>query len=453
VLQGCPHQTATPRAAVFLSAPSTAAEPEEAEPAGALATQEFPSEATTVEQLQRGLTFASRALPIVASYFGLYFKLRFRERVLEECLDEEACEVLWEEEHEQGSKIFSDVVNELKGFYTKTGQIIATRQDLFPKQYTDRLSGLTDLVDPMDYALVRAVVEQELLHDDEPFESVFAEFDREPLGAASVAQIHRAVLMPAYGGTVVAVKVQRPAIEAKLLGDVAALKALAKSVRGFEAIPVDYYTVFSELEVQLADEFDFVKEAAAMERIGRTLATDPETGATCIAPIVTPRPVAGLVTKRVLVMDYLKGEPLSRAVAAMEARGIDAEGAEAQLFGRQLLTSLTEAFGVTILEGGFFHADPHPGNIFILDDGRVGLIDFGQVKQVGARASTTLAKVMVALAERTSDVDPVQLDEISRLALELGVRLKDGSPREGPAATAIWLFDGSVQACSPVISL
>ena len=208
VLQGCPHQTATPRAAVFLSAPSTAAEPEEAEPAGALATQEFPSEATTVEQLQRGLTFASRALPIVASYFGLYFKLRFRERVLEECLDEEACEVLWEEEHEQGSKIFSDVVNELKGFYTKTGQIIATRQDLFPKQYTDRLSGLTDLVDPMDYALVRAVVEQELLHDDEPFESVFAEFDREPLGAASVAQVHRAVLMPAYGGTVVAVKVR-----------------------------------------------------------------------------------------------------------------------------------------------------------------------------------------------------------------------------------------------------
>jgi len=269
-----------------------------------------------------------------------------------------------------------------------------------------------------------------------------------PLGAASVAQVHRALLSPEYGGREVAVKVQRPAIEAKLLGDVAALKALAKAVRGFDAIPVDYYTVFSELEVQLSDEFDFIKEAAAMERIGAALSTDPATGSPRPPPVVTPRPVGGLVTKRVLVMDYLRGEPLSRAVEAMEARGIDPDSAEAQLFGRKLLSALTEAFGLTILEGGFFHADPHPGNIFVLDDGRVGLIDFGQVKQIGARASTTLAKVMVALAARGAGggegEDEAQLDEISRLALELGVRLRDGSPREGPAATAIWLFDGSV---------
>ncbi|EOD06191.1 hypothetical protein EMIHUDRAFT_453537 [Emiliania huxleyi CCMP1516] len=171
-----------------------------------------------------------------------------------------------------------------------------------------------------------------------------------------------------------------------------------------------------------------------MERIGAALSTDPATGSPRPPPVVTPRPVGGLVTKRVLVMDYLRGEPLSRAVEAMEARGIDPDSPEAQLFGRKLLSALTEAFGLTILEGGFFHADPHPGNIFVLDDGRVGLIDFGQVKQIGARASTTLAK------------DEAQLDEISRLALELGVRLRDGSPREGPgpAATAIWLFDGSV---------
>jgi len=405
----------------------------------------FPQEASTWEQAQRGLTFASQALPIVGSYLKLLLSLQVREKLLGQCLDEEECELLWEEEHEQGSKTFAAVVKELKGFYTKTGQIIATRQDLFPSQYTDRLSGLTDLVDPMPYSLVRAVVEQELLHDDEAFDDVFAAFDHEPLGAASVAQVHRAVLTPAFGGGVVAVKVQRPAIEAKLLGDVAALKALAKAVRGVEALPVDYYTVFSELEAQLADEFDFIKEAAAMERIGRTLSTDPISGAPRTPPVVTPMPVAGLVTQRVLVMDYLEGVPLSRAVEAMQARGIDPESAEAQLFGRKMLSALTEAFALTILEGGFFHADPHPGNIFVLDDGRVGLIDFGQCKQIGARASATLARVMVALADRTSDTDPVQLDEISRLALELGVRLVEESPREGPAATAIWLFDGSVE--------
>ena len=142
---------------------------------------------------------------------------------------------------------------------------------------------------------------------------------------------------------------------------------------------------------------------------------------------------------------YLPGVPLSRAVDEMKRRGIDPESAEAQLFGRQLLGALTTAFGRTILESGFFHADPHPGNIFVLDDGRIGLIDFGQVKQIGARASATLARIMIALSERRADEDdPVQLAEISRLALELGVRLKEDSPVEGPAATAIWLFDGSV---------
>ena len=92
-------------------------------------------------------------------------------------------------------------------------------------------------------SLVRAVISQELLLEGETFEDVFAEFDAEPLGAASVAQVHRAVLTAAYGGREVAVKVQRPAIESKLLGDVANLKALSKNFRDVEAIPVDYYTV------------------------------------------------------------------------------------------------------------------------------------------------------------------------------------------------------------------
>ena len=156
------------------------------------------------------------------------------------------------------------------------------------------------------------------------------------------------------------------------------IKALAASVRGIDAIPVDYYVVFSEIEAQLCNEFDFIAEAAAMRRIHDALHTSAE-GSPCASPVVTPLPVAGLVSKRVLVMDYLKGEPLSRALEVMRARGIDPDGAEAKLFGQKLLSTLTEAFGRTVLEGGFFHADPHPGNIFILDDGRIGLIDFGQV--------------------------------------------------------------------------
>ena len=121
-----------------------------------------------------------------------------------------------------------------------------------------------------------------------------------------------------------------------------------------------------------------------MNRIGDALARN-EAGLPCMPPVVTPRPVGGLVTKRVLVMDYLPGVPLSRAVEAMRERGIDPDSAEAQLFGRTLLQRLTAAFGRTILGTGFFHADPHPGNIFIMDDGRIGLIDFGQVLQLMPR--------------------------------------------------------------------
>jgi len=222
------------------------------------------------------------------------------------------------------------------------------------------------------------------------------------------------------------------------------MPTVARYFRNVEAIPVDYYVVFSELEAQLADEFDFVKEAAAMERIGDALCLSAD-GLPCSPPLVTPRPVAGLVTRRVLVMDYLPGEPLSRAMLTMQEKGIDPQGPEAQLFGRRLLSSLTEAFGRTILEGGFFHADPHPGNVFVMEDGTIGLIDFGQVKQISGRERLTLAEVMVALAERKSDDDPDDLATISRLALELGVKLKPGSPKEGPAATAMWLFDGKTE--------
>ena len=90
------------------------------------------------------------------------------------------------------------------------------------------------------------------------------------------------------------------------------------------------------------------------------------------------------------------------------------------------------------------HASPHPGNIFVLEDGRIGLIDFGQVKQIAGRARETLAKVMVALDDRESDENPADLETIGRLALELGVELNEGTPPVAPAAVAMWLFDGSV---------
>lgn len=123
-----------------------------------------------------------------------------------------------------------------------------------------------------------------------------------------------------------------------------------------------------------------------MDRIYNNLRTDPMTGLSRPLPLTMPRPISNLVTRRVLVMDYLPGVPLSRAADEMKKRGIDPGSPEARLFGEKLLRSLTDVFSRSILESGFFHADPHPGNIFVLDDGSVGLIDFGQVKQISGKA-------------------------------------------------------------------
>lgn len=184
----------------------------------------------------------------------------------------------------------ADTIISLKGFYVKAAQIIGTRRDLFPKQYTDALSVFTDNIDPLPAHLIKAVIEKELCHEiGETFDDIFAEFDEVPLGAASVAQVHQAVLTEKHGGKEVAIKVQRPSIESKLMGDILNLKQIAKLFRDMD-LPLDYYTVFSELELQLADEFDFTKEAASMERIYTSLTTD-EYGNVVESPIVMPRPV------------------------------------------------------------------------------------------------------------------------------------------------------------------
>lgn len=366
-----------------------------------------------------------------------------REKILgDKDFSDEDLEQIWNEQHEIGADKLANVITSLKGFYVKTAQIIASRGDLFPKQYTEALSGFTDDLDPMPCTLVKAVVGKELLNPGESFEDVFVEFDEKPLGSASVAQVHRAVLSEKYGGREVAVKVQRPSIESKLLGDIANLKSLAKSLK--QSLPLDYYTVFAELEKQLKDEFDFVAEASAMDRIYNALSRSYDGSYPVNVPVVIPRPVSGLISRRVLVMDYLKGVPLSRARDEMIKKGIDPDGPESKLFGKKLLKGLTYIFGRSILETGFFHADPHPGNIFVLEDGRIGLIDFGQVKQISGRNRETLAKVMIALANldvnNTSD-----LRTIGELALELGVKLNEDADDNAAPAVAYWLFDGSVE--------
>ena len=177
---------------------------------------EFPPPLTQLDRLKRAATFWSTAVPIVAQYYGLLSKIKFQE-LTSNPLTESEIQQLWDAQHTKGATQLADTITELKGFYVKTAQIISSRRDLFPEQYTEALSGFTDNLDPMPAALAKAVIESELLHADEKFEDVFAEFDEKPLGAASVAQCHRAVLTEKYGGKTVAVKIQRPSIVSHFL--------------------------------------------------------------------------------------------------------------------------------------------------------------------------------------------------------------------------------------------
>jgi hypothetical protein len=136
---------------------------------------EFPPPLTPLQRLQRATTFWGTALPIVANYYGLISRIKLYE-ILGRNITEEQIEILWNQTHAQGAEKLSATVTNLKGFYVKTAQIVSTRQDLFPSQYTDALSGFTDNLDPMPVELAKAVVTKELLRPDETFEDVFAEF-------------------------------------------------------------------------------------------------------------------------------------------------------------------------------------------------------------------------------------------------------------------------------------
>lgn len=354
---------------------------------------EFPPPLTGLQRIQRALEFYKRALPVLGAYKVKELELQY----LTPNLTDEEEEQIWNDLDEWGSTRIASTIQEMKGFYVKTGQVISTRVDLFPEAYTNKLQALQDGIEPMPFELVKQVVEQELLNGS-PLSELFATFEEEPLGSASIAQVHKATLLD---GRVVAVKLQRPNVEPKLRGDIANLKRLSKALR--KSLPVDYYAVFCELGDALENELDFLAEAQAMKKIHMAIqhdATSEESDSglpRSPPPVNVPLPIGELVTKRVLVMDFCPGTPLNRLSEAMEAKGIVAGSPEAKIAGRRILDSLSLAFGRMIFGAGFVHGDPHPGNIFVGEGGKVSLIDCGQFKALSKSRQVQFAKLVLAV--------------------------------------------------------
>jgi ubiquinone biosynthesis protein len=269
-------------------------------------------------------------------------------------------------------------LEECGGMVVKLGQVLSTRADLLPAGVVAELSRLQDQVAPAPPAAVRALLEAEL---GRPVDEVFAEFDPEPIAAASIAQAYRGRLR---GGEAVVVKVQRPGIAESVDRDLLVLDELARVAETRTAWGADYHVtdLATEFADRLREELDFRLEARNATEIAAALT--PADG------VHVPVVHAELSTARVLVMEWLDGVSV-REVERIDALGLD----RARLAEALLRASLRQ-----MLVDGRFHADPHPGNVLVLGDGRLGLIDFGATGRLDALQQASMREMLVAVRQR-----------------------------------------------------
>eukprot|EP00475_Leptophrys_vorax_P026849 TRINITY_DN3815_c0_g1_i4.p1 TRINITY_DN3815_c0_g1~~TRINITY_DN3815_c0_g1_i4.p1 ORF type:complete len:630 (+),score=-29.94 TRINITY_DN3815_c0_g1_i4:351-2240(+) len=330
----------------------------------------------------------------VAHIYGGYKLCQLRASLPRVSADRRA--ELWRQQHEAGGEQLLRLCTDLRGFFLKAGQFLA-KPDVSPEPWVRRLASLHDAAPADAFPLVLRALEAEVLAagrgngraEGEAWRDVFERVEERPVGSASIAQVHRAWLK---GGREVAVKIQHPGCEPLMLMDLRNLKAFAAFLQRTELRHMDVLAAVNELESQVRVEFDFRQEAAAMERVRRAMAQ-------AASPVVVPRTVPDLVTRRMLVMDFITGTPILRLPEELRRRGVSLDGALATRAKSRILGSLGRAYGHMLLRDGHFQADPHPGNILLLPNADVALLDYGQTKQLGEQTRLLLAEVIVAMGD------------------------------------------------------
>jgi predicted unusual protein kinase regulating ubiquinone biosynthesis (AarF/ABC1/UbiB family) len=272
--------------------------------------------------------------------------------------------------------------------FVKLGQLLSTRADVLPAPYLKALARLQDHVEPMPFDDVERVVTTEL---GARLSRAFNRFDARPAAAASLGQVHRAELRD---GREVAVKVQRPDIRDRIVDDMEVIDELATFVDEHTQVGRRYgfAPMVEEFRRSLMAELDYRREAANLETVRNNLAH--------YSTIVVPRPVADYSTARVLTMDWISGRNISK-LSPLSRLDFDGSGLARDLF----LAYLDQ-----ILVDGFFHADPHPGNVLLTTDGRLALVDLGMVARVTPGTQDALIKLLLAASSgRGDDVADVMI--------------------------------------------
>lgn len=269
------------------------------------------------------------------------------------------------------------VLEELGPSFIKLGQLMSTRADIFPAEFIEELAKLQDRVPPVRFTDIQQDIEKEL---ERPLNEIFAEFDTESIAAASVAQVHKARL---HTGESVAVKVIRPNIQKKIQEDIQLMYYLAHKIeKAFELGRIlGAVNLVKEFERTVFKELDMFIEAGSIQKFADNFEGIDE--------IYIARVFWEYTTKSVLVMEFIDGIKMDQ-VEAIRAHGIDP---------REIALIGLRSFSRQLMEFGFFHADPHPGNTIVMYDGRVSLVDFGIIGYLDDETMRQIANLFLGFAE------------------------------------------------------
>jgi len=264
--------------------------------------------------------------------------------------------------HQRNATQVFDTAVSMRGMLIKMCQVIGTRSDVFPPQYVKTLSQCHDRLPPRPFEEIRIVVDEDF---GKPLEETFSEFSQEPIASASLAQVHRARL---HNGEEVAVKIQYPDIEHIIQTDLKTSRRVLQVYQYFDSEPLDLMPLMDELQSHLKLELDFRREVESADRIRELFKDDGH--------IRIPEFQHKFCTRRVIVMEYVEGIKVTDEQGLIDA-GIDYS---------RLMDRLMHAFNKMILAFGFFHADPHPGNILVTkgkdNKPEFILLDFGLAKEL-----------------------------------------------------------------------
>ena len=312
---------------------------------------------------------------------------------------------LLDELHDRSARRFHDVSARHGGAFMKVGQLLSSRADVLPEAWIRELAKLQDAAPPVPFDAIERTLAADFAR---PVADVFPSIEAEPIAAASIGQVHRAV---SAAGQMLAVKVQRPGIERRVRVDLELLGAFLESLEA--SLPdVDYDTIVREIRDNVLAELDYERELETCATVAEFFAGHER--------IVVPRPIRELSSAHVVTTEFVVGEKLTVALDTLEARAAEGDaGARARL--SEILGTLLEAYLRQVLEAGVFQADPHPGNVLVTEDDRVVLLDFGCAQMLPAEIRRGYLGLLRAFMEGRTD-------RMAELFHELGFRTRSGRP-------------------------